>query len=199
MTFIYDATAGTLATYQYSYDDAGRVTAETIDGTTRVFTYDDADQLTADGANTFTYDAAGNRSNTGWVTGAGNQLVSDGTWNYTYDLAGNRTKKTKGATQETWTFGYDNRNQLVWAGAVRRGIDMDGNNGDALLKRYVHGDGVDQIFARADGSYTADWYLTDRLGSVRKILGSGGSGIFVVCRDQGQARQLALAGSHSAR
>jgi hypothetical protein len=41
----------------------------------------------------------------GFVPGSGNQLSTDGTWTYTYDAAGNETKKGKGASAETWTFG----------------------------------------------------------------------------------------------
>src|SRR5262249_55488008 len=48
-------------------------------------------------------------------TGPGNRLTNDGTWTYTYDDAGNLTKKSKGASAETWTFGYDHDNHLVWA------------------------------------------------------------------------------------
>ena len=33
---------------------------------------------------------------------------------YTYDAEGNLTKKSKGALAETWTFGYDDRIQILW-------------------------------------------------------------------------------------
>jgi RHS repeat-associated protein len=52
----------------------------------------------------------------------------------------------------------------VWA-------DLDGNNSNALLTRYFHGDQPDQLFARQD-ALTAYWYLTDRQGSVRDVLDS---------------------------
>jgi RHS repeat-associated protein len=32
-----------------------------------------------------------------------------------YDQEGNLTKKSKGASAETWTYGYNNRNAMVWA------------------------------------------------------------------------------------
>jgi RHS repeat-associated protein len=64
---------------------------------------------------TYSYDANGNRTMTGYQTGTGNQLLNDGTWAYTYDSEGNLIKKSKGASAETWTFGYDNQNHLVWA------------------------------------------------------------------------------------
>src|SRR5262249_15202701 len=101
-----------MARYHYAYDAAWRLTAETENGVTRTFSYDAADQLTADGPRSFIYDANGNRAMTGYRTGAGNRLLSDGVWTYQYDNEGNRVKKTKGAQQETWTYGYDHDNHL---------------------------------------------------------------------------------------
>src|SRR5262249_59653440 len=40
---------------------------------------------------------------------------SEGPWIYTYDQEGTLTKKSKGASAEPWTYGYDNLNRLVWA------------------------------------------------------------------------------------
>jgi RHS repeat-associated protein len=63
-------------------------------------------------------------------------------------------------------FAYDG--QDVWA-------DLD--SGNNLLVRYVHGDVVDQLFARiVPGSQTTvTWYLTDRLGSVRDLINQAGT------------------------
>ena len=79
---------GVLADYDYSYDDAGRLTSKTEDSVIRLFGYDDAGQLTADGALSFSYDGSGNRTNAGYVTAAGNQLSSDGTWILGHDPRG---------------------------------------------------------------------------------------------------------------
>jgi hypothetical protein len=51
----------------------------------------------------------------GYQTGGNNQITTDGTWTYTFDQEGNLIKKSKGANAETWTFGYDNLNHLLWA------------------------------------------------------------------------------------
>lgn len=99
----------------YSYDDAGRITAITATsgnpGPTRTFGYDLLDRMTSESRTGFaagyTYDANGNRlSQTGTLnatytyplTGGGAltsnrlQSVSGGTWrNYTYDAAGHIT------------------------------------------------------------------------------------------------------------
>ena len=69
--------------------------------------------MTSDTANTYGYDPNGNRNTTGYVTGTGNELTNDGTFTYTYDNEGNLTKKSKGASAETWYYGYDEWNHLI--------------------------------------------------------------------------------------
>jgi RHS repeat-associated protein len=102
-----------LANYTYTYDLASRVTAEKLNGTATSYSYDNTNQVTNDGTNAYSYDANGNRTMTGYTTGSGNQLTNDGVYTYTYDKEANLIKKSKGASAETWTFGYDNRNQLI--------------------------------------------------------------------------------------
>jgi len=70
----------------------------------------------------YTYDANGNRTNAGYVTGPDNRLLSDGTYWYEYDAEGNRTARyidvdqsrtlTEGDTDVT-QYTWDNRNRLV--------------------------------------------------------------------------------------
>ena len=68
----------------------------------RQHTYDPTNQFT--GASSLpsagrtlpnTYDANGNRTNTGDVTGADNELLSDGTYNYSYDANGNLVSRSR--------------------------------------------------------------------------------------------------------
>lgn len=47
------------------------------------------------------------------MTGSGNRTTNDGVWTYTYDAAGSVTKKSKGASSDTWVYGYDHRNQML--------------------------------------------------------------------------------------
>jgi RHS repeat-associated protein len=215
------------------YDNGGRITSEQLNGAApTTYAYDNASQLTGDGHVTPTYDATGNRTNSGYSTGTGNELQSDGVWSYSYDAAGNETYKV-GPGGVTWVYGYDNKNELTsakeysadprvyetgytllaevdykydaWGNLVERNYptgpgsgtdtryavdgwdlalagttgntrfnvwaDLDGNNSNALLTRYFHGDQRDQLFARQD-ALTAYWYLTDRQGSVRDVLDS---------------------------
>jgi RHS repeat-associated protein len=104
-----------LASYAYSYDPGNRLSSETVDGVTTSYSYNGADELTADGSVTFSYDPAGNRTNSGYQTGPGNEVLNDGTWTYSYDAAGELTRKSKGANAETWTYGYDLAGHLLWA------------------------------------------------------------------------------------
>jgi RHS repeat-associated protein len=124
-TFLYDAAdrvtsiqhqnaGGTsLASFLYSYDTGGRLTTTTDNGTLKTYTYDVTNQLTGDGTNTFTFDGAGNRTNTGYSTGTGNQLLADGANTYTYDSEGNLSGKTRTSDGENWVYSYDNKNELT--------------------------------------------------------------------------------------
>jgi RHS repeat-associated protein len=162
-----------LANYTYTYDQASRVTSETLNGSTTTYTYDQTDQLTSDGTATYTYDANGNRTMTGYSTGTGNEITSDGIWTYYWDNEGNLIKKTKGSNAETWTFGYDNQNHLLWAkdsatdggsiltlatytyDALGDRIEKDvwtSSSGTTTVTRYAY-DGQD-VFAELDGTNT---------------------------------------------
>jgi RHS repeat-associated protein len=147
-----------LASYSYTFDAAGNVLTQTINGTTTTFAYDVTNQLTTDGATGYTYDATGNRTNTGYTTGTGNQVTSDGTWTYSYDAEGNLIKKTKGASAETWTFGYDHLNHMVWA-------EQRSTDGGTLLMRadYTYdafGNRIQKV-VNSGGSTTTTQYLLD--------------------------------------
>jgi hypothetical protein len=97
--------------YTYTYDLANRLSTEMLNGTAAgTYSYDVTNQLTSDGTNNWSYDKNGNRNMTGYQTGGDNEITNDGTWTYTYDSEGDLTKKTKGASAETWYYGYDDRN-----------------------------------------------------------------------------------------
>ncbi len=91
--------ATVLADYVWEYDTNGRLTSFTsVDGVDQ-YSYDDNGQLTGVDSNyqtdeTYTYDANGNRTNTGYTTGTNNRLTSDGTYNYEYDDEGNRPPRS---------------------------------------------------------------------------------------------------------
>ena len=113
------------AEYGFTWDAANRITEfETVDGTAD-YTYDATGQLT--GADydyqggggfqspeeSYSYDANGNRTLTGYVTGDNNELSSDGSWNYDYDAEGNRISKTNSTSTERELYEWDYRNRLT--------------------------------------------------------------------------------------
>src|SRR5262249_48160470 len=85
-----------------------------------------------------------------------------------YDAEGNLTKKSKGASAETWTYGYDNLNHLTWSedrstdgGTLIIRVDFkydvfghmlekDVTQGSTTVERYLN-DG-DMVLAFTDGS-----------------------------------------------
>jgi RHS repeat-associated protein len=107
-----------LAAYDYSFDANSRITGVTNRDGMSINTYDDTDQLTGVDRSfqpdeAYTYDANGNRTNPGYVTGANNRLLSDGKFNYEYDGEGNRTKRIDILTGAVTEYGWDYRNRLT--------------------------------------------------------------------------------------
>jgi len=106
-----NASLATVSYYDYQYDNADRVMVESGTGATGTYTYDADSQVLSDGTTTYSYDANGNRTMSGYSVGTGNQVTTDGTWTYTYDAAGNMIEKTNSSA--TWLYGYDNENHLT--------------------------------------------------------------------------------------
>ena len=76
--------SNTLASYNMTWDAAGQLTQEVskADGTEN-YTYDPDGELTSATGwrnESYSYDATGNRTMTGYQTGTGNELLSDGTF-----------------------------------------------------------------------------------------------------------------------
>ena len=225
LTAITDKTGGaaTLSYYDYTLDNAGRVTQEswqsenTTGGTiggAHTYSYDATSQLTAADGTVYNYDPNGNQTGGSYQTGSANRLTNDGTWTYTYDAVGDLVEKSKGSGLETWYYTYDTLNRLTsveqttdgttaeltatysydvynhrieeddWqtGGAVtvtKTAYDgdnawVDTNGSGVVQTRYLWGPGVDQLLARSDAGGD-EWLLTDRLGSVRDVVGSAGT------------------------
>jgi RHS repeat-associated protein len=156
-----DGSGNLLANYTYTYDLASRVTSEVLNGSPTTFAYDDTNQLTDDSVNSYTYDLNGNRETAGgqaYQTGTSNRLETDGVYTYTYDVEGNLTKKSKGASDETWVYSYDERNQLI-------GVEKQQTDGGTLLTRAtymydVYGNRVEkQVWTSASGTTTTRFAL----------------------------------------
>ena len=124
LTAITDKTGGaaTLSYYDYTLDNAGRVTQEswqsenTTGGTiggAHTYSYDATSQLTAADGTVYNYDPNGNQTGGSYQTGGANELKTDGVWTYTYDNVGDLIEKSKGSGLETWYYGYDTLNRLT--------------------------------------------------------------------------------------
>ena len=149
---------GTIANYAYSYDTAGELASQSDGSATHNYGYDAAGELTSDDAKQTTFDANGNRTMAGYVTGPDNRLLSDGTWNYGFDNEGNVVTKTSIATGDTWAFGYDAKNRMV--SAEHRDV-----TGVLLLKaRFtydVYDHRISEIITDANGAATETRFAFD--------------------------------------
>jgi RHS repeat-associated protein len=190
-TYTYDRASQLLSdgTKTYAYDNNGN---RTTSGTQTYQTAAD-NRLSTDGIWTYTYDNEGNLIQK--TKGSGGSLV---TWKYAYDnlnklvsaveitggtttavqatyiydIFGNRIEEDKYLSSSGLTtitrHAYDGQN--VWA-------DLDHTN--AMIARYVYGDGVDEMWARAIPSGQTNpgvaWYLTDHLGSIRDLMDNTGA------------------------
>jgi RHS repeat-associated protein len=110
-----DAGGNVIAQYSYSYDTDGRLSSETDNGTATAYAYDAAGQLIQAGSQTYSYDANGNPTDSGIRMGPDNELLSDGTWNYSYDADGNLIGKTNISNGTSWTYTYDDANDMTAA------------------------------------------------------------------------------------
>jgi RHS repeat-associated protein len=110
----HDSVAEDPIEYTWDYDGEGQLVGQADHGDTYSYTYDDQGQLTGDGTDTWDYDAGGTRDGGDYDAGTNNQLDGYDGWAFSYDDEGNQEKKSLGLSAETWTYGYDHRNQLSW-------------------------------------------------------------------------------------
>ena len=112
-----------LAFFEYAYDNDGKCVSQTTAEGIESYTYDADGQLTAvaypDGTNeTFAYDAVGNRRTANGETYTVNELnqytvisSADTVTTFTYDLDGNLTSRT--GADGTTLYAYDTLNRLI--------------------------------------------------------------------------------------
>jgi len=140
----------------YTYDAAGHLTAKTDTSTGKVttFAYDHRDRLVG-------------------ITRKTSGGTVDYRTNYVYDALNRRIAEQVDADGAgvsspvtTWTV-FDGENPYA-----------DFNGAGTLTERYLHGAAVDALLARSDASGVTDWYLTDRLGSVRDIVDTSGTVLY---------------------
>jgi RHS repeat-associated protein len=137
-----------VASFTYTYDLDNRVATEVNMGMTTTYTYDAGSELTSEvsplATIDYSYDAGGNRTSGNSVIGPGNQLLSDNNWTYTYDADGNLIQKVGVATGPdhglTWTYAYDNRNQMTSAVEVQGSTTL----ASVSFKYDVFGDRIEE-------------------------------------------------------
>jgi RHS repeat-associated protein len=137
----------------------------------KAYTANGLNQYTAVGASTLTYDGNGN-------------LAGDGVWSYGYDL--DNRLKTATKTGYSASLAYDAAGRLrqtTLGGTITNllydGVDLiaeyDGAN--AVLRRYVHGPGIDEALVWYEGSGTTNktWLYADHQGSIVGQANAGGT------------------------
>ena len=138
----------------------------------RSYTANGLNQYTTAGPATFTYDANGN-------------LTSDGSMNLVYD-AENRLVSTLGAKVATLSYDPLGRLFQTVGGGVTTQFLYDGDelvseysSTNSLLRRYIHGVGVDDPVLWYEGSGTASRrsLFADHQGSIIAIADTGGNAI----------------------
>jgi len=105
------------ALYQYQYDDAGRMTAWSGDGTPKSYGYDAISRLTravdSFGDTPYSYDELGNHTNNAQAHDVANRLLEDMDNSYTYDANGNLTQKQDKTTGARMVYTWNRQGQLI--------------------------------------------------------------------------------------
>ena len=168
----------TLVSYGYTYNAAGLVSQETrtwasgADTDTLGYTYTANDQLTAVTHTdhtfvneSFSYDANGNESGTGYTTSTDNEQTASPGYTYTYDADGNMITSTQTSTGDTWTYSYNLRGQMTGA--------VETNSEDTVLAQVTYT--YDALGNRigVDENGTQTWTLYDGSDPIMDFNSSG--------------------------
>uniref|UniRef100_UPI000837B470 RHS repeat-associated core domain-containing protein n=1 Tax=Thauera butanivorans TaxID=86174 RepID=UPI000837B470 len=138
---------------------------------TQSYTVNGRNQYTAAAGASITHDNRGN-------------LTGDGVWTYVYDV--DNKLKTANKSGYAATLAYDAEGRLrrtTLAGTVTDlmydGVDLvaEYDSAGTVLRRYVHGPGVDEALVWYEGTATTDktWLYADHLGSIVAAANSAGT------------------------
>ncbi len=173
-----NASGTTLVSYGYVYDAANRVTTETrtwasgASTDTLSYAYTNNNQLTGvshtNGSfsnESFSWDANGNETGTGYTTSTGNEQTASPGWSYTYDADGNMVTATQTSTSDVWTYTYDFRNRMTSA--------VEKTSGGTVLEAVTYTyDALDKRIG-IDENGTQTWTLYDGSDPIMDFNGSG--------------------------
>ena len=129
---------------------------------TRNFTANGLNQYTAVNGTPYGYDGNGN-------------LSGDGSSTYTYDADNRLRSANASGTAATLSWDAGNRLRQTMIGGTTTNLLYDGERlvaeydaGGNLLRRYVHGPGIDEPLVKYEGTGTTSrsWYYADHLGSI---------------------------------
>ncbi len=196
----YTGPEGSLA---YSYDATNQLTGATgarnesysydLNGNRTMPGYQTGpdNRLVSDGTYNYTYD---NEGNTLTRTRISDGQVTTFTWDYRNRLTEAVVRDAQGNVLDDEKFTYDaNDHRIgVWANGAQQSwtvydgdtpyLDFDGSG--SLTTRYLSDPrAIDAFFAREDGTGNVAWLLTDKLGSVREVVDSGGTVLDAITYD----------------
>lgn len=199
-------TRGNGTVTSYSYDPVSRLASLTQDLTGTIhdltlgFSHNPAGQIASTTRSNDIYAWQGHYNvDRGYGVNGLNQLTSAGATPLGYDGRGNLTSSgstsyTYGLDNQLLTFSgaqlyYDsvNRLDLVWTSSAQTTIDYDGTNlyregtyfSPTILRRYVHGPGMDEPLLWYEGAGTSDrrWLHADERGSIIAVSDASGNAI----------------------
>jgi RHS repeat-associated protein len=193
-------------TYQYGYDHTSQLLTVGKNGSPfESFRYDQngnriavtgptagtyqtgpGNRYVSDGTFTYTYDREGNtKTKTEIATGT----VTEYFWDHRNRLVKVEERSAGGVILSLSEYAYDPQgrriaqktNGKVLLTVYDRGHAWtDHAASGAVATRFVFGDRIDDILARSKSGTGAAWYLTDKLGTVRELVGANGTVINTV-------------------
>ena len=166
-------------TWTYSYDGEGNLTKKSKGASAETWTYgyDNENHMVwakdsaTDGGTvlslaTYVYDVFGNRLEEDvWTPSSGTTVSRFAYMTLPSPLRGEGQGEGSSAGKGAQG-GAGQGAEEIWA-------DLNGSNG--LETRYLHGDVVDQLFARVSAAGAVAWYLTDWDGSVTNLTDASGN------------------------
>ena len=151
-----------LVDYDYAYDLASRLVAESHHGNSTTYSYDPIGQLlTADHTllpdEFYNYDLNGNRTSSylqpgGTIIGPANQILADDTFEYEYDAEGNLILKREIATGNTTEYEYDYRNRMIrvvdksLGGIILQEVEFVYDTQDRRIAKIVNGEAFYSVY-----------------------------------------------------